>query len=260
MKKKYFNSKTGTIINQYLNMKTMKRNYLKLPILSFMMIIGLSVNAQTTDASIGVKRTDAAGASIKLIDNKGTIKYMQSNNGITTITSTATGNTTTTTWQLGGTLVDATTITAGANDFTIDGSKFALENIAMNTATSAAETSSAESDVSATGFTILIRNETTGNIEKLLATEIVSGIRVEHNQGTDNSTSGDATANIPIPVPGLPALSAGITSAKLFVFRNGIKLRYATDFSVQTGQVTIIYDAVDMPMYDGDLIDIQYIK
>jgi hypothetical protein len=38
--------------------------------------------------------------TVKVVDNKGTIKYFQSNNGITQITNT-TADKTTTTWQLG---------------------------------------------------------------------------------------------------------------------------------------------------------------
>jgi hypothetical protein len=47
----------------------------------------------------------------KVVDNKGTIKYFQSNNGITQITNT-TADKTTTTWQLGGTLTEDTFIDA----------------------------------------------------------------------------------------------------------------------------------------------------
>ncbi|WBX72834.1 hypothetical protein PG913_07930 [Tenacibaculum pacificus] len=60
---------------------------------------------------------------------------------------------------------------------------------------------------------------------------------------------------------GLPALNAASVN-KLFVFRNGAKLRHTTDFDALTtaGTVTITYDAADLPMYAGDVIEIQYIK
>ncbi|MDA9035707.1 hypothetical protein N9H73_01540 [Flavobacteriaceae bacterium] len=45
----------------------------------------------------------ATNTSVKLIDNKGTIKYLQVANGLTSFTNT-TNNKTLTTWQLGGTL------------------------------------------------------------------------------------------------------------------------------------------------------------
>ena len=233
----------------------MKINYLKLAILSLILTFGFSVNAQNSDPSTGVGQEDSAGPSIKLIDNKGTIKYMQSNNGITTVTSSADGNKTTTTWQLGGTLIDATTITTTADTgtFTIDGEEFSLENIATTTAAKAA-TTSAVSSGSSSGYTILVRNEATGNIEKLLATNLISGIRVEMTQVIN------AIANVPITVEGLPTLNTGSAIAKLFVFRNGIKLRSATDFVATAGIVTITYDAADLPMYADDIIEIQYIK
>lgn len=233
----------------------MKINYLKLAILSLILTYGFSVNAQNSDPSTGVGQEDSAGPSIKLIDNKGTIKYMQSNNGITTVTSSADGNKTTTTWQLGGTLIDATTITTTADTgtFTIDGEEFSLENIAT-TGVEKATTTSAVSAENNSGYTILVRNEKTGNIEKLLATNLISGIRVEMTQVIN------AIANVPITVAGLPTLSIGSTIAKLFVFRNGIKLRSATDFVATAGIVTITYDAADLPMYADDIIEIQYIK
>jgi len=233
----------------------MKINYLKLAILSLILTFGFSVNAQNSDPSTGVGQGDSAGPSIKLIDNKGTIKYMQSNNGITTVTSSADGNKTTTTWQLGGTLIDATTITTTADTgtFTIDGEEFSLENIAT-TGVEKATTTSAVSAENNSGYTILVRNEKTGNIEKLLATNLISGIRVEMTQVIN------AIANVPITVAGLPTLSIGSTIAKLFVFRNGIKLRSATDFVATAGIVTITYDAADLPMYADDIIEIQYIK
>ncbi len=233
----------------------MKINYLKLAILSLILTFGFSVNAQNSDPSTGIGQGDSAGPSIKLIDNKGTIKYMQSNNGITTVTSSADGNKTTTTWQLGGTLIDATTITTTADTgtFTIDGEEFSLENIAT-TGVEKATTTSAVSAENNSGYTILVRNEKTGNIEKLLATNLISGIRVEMTQVIN------AIANVPITVAGLPTLSIGSTIAKLFVFRNGIKLRSATDFVATAGIVTITYDAADLPMYADDIIEIQYIK
>ena len=233
----------------------MKINYLKLAILSLILTFGFSVNAQNSDPSTGIGQGDSAGPSIKLIDNKGTIKYMQSNNGITTVTSSADGNKTTTTWQLGGTLIDATTITTTADTgtFTVDGEEFSLENIAT-TGVEKATTTSAVSAENNSGYTILVRNEKTGNIEKLLATNLISGIRVEMTQVIN------AIANVPITVAGLPTLSIGSTIAKLFVFRNGIKLRSATDFVATAGIVTITYDAADLPMYADDIIEIQYIK
>lgn len=49
------------------------------------------------------------------------------------------------------------------------------------------------------------------------------------------------------------------THAKLFVYRNGVKLRSGTDF-VATADTVTITQSVDIPMYTGDIIEIQYIK
>jgi len=58
----------------------------------------------------------------------------------------------------------------------------------------------------------------------------------------------------------LPVLTAGTTLAKLYVYRNGAKLRSGTDFTATDDTVTITYSATDLPMYAGDVIEIQYIK
>jgi hypothetical protein len=81
-------------------MKTINlKNTLKLSIaITCIMAIG-TTKAQTAGAGEAITtKTDTA---IRLIDNKGTIKYLQSNNGITSITSTIGGSKTTTTLQLG---------------------------------------------------------------------------------------------------------------------------------------------------------------
>ncbi len=238
-------------------MKTVNRNFLKAAFFGLMMTVGASLNAQTTDAgTANTTQANAAGEVIKLIDNKGTIKYLQSNNGITTITSTAANNRTTTTWQLGGELVEATTITTSVDGtFTIDGEEFNLTNTQAQADGAAAATVFRDANnPTATGYTLLTRDEATGQVQKMLATDLVSGIRVEWPQPSD------ASADVEITVTGLPSLTATTTMAKLFVFRNGAKLRAGTDFTAAEDKVTITYDADDLPMYSGDFIEIQYIK
>ena len=245
-------------------MKSNKTNYLKLSVLSLMMMVGTAINAQTTDASDGVAQGDKAGESIRLIDNKGTIKYLQSNNGITTITSTEAGNKTTTTWQLGGSLTENTYIDATGKVFALDGIELASGAASSNAITGEVAKGGAATGL---GWTLLVRDEATGATKKLLATDLVSGIRTEYIQGTTavvaptvNNGDGDATNDVIITVTGLPTLTAATTAAKLFVFRNGAKLRSGVDFTAGVDKVTITYDAADMPMYSGDVIEIQYIK
>lgn len=216
------------------------------------------VNAQqstgdvTKQATI-VNGTTTTGGAIKVVDNKGTVKYLQVKNGLTSLTNTA-ADVTTTTWQLGGQLTDDTYID-------LSGKKFGFTNVLQNT-----NANQAGSDVAATtatltggtgtdgGFTLLVRDEATGNILKMLASDLVSGIRVEYTQAANT------TADVEITVTGLPLLTAGTTDAKLFVFRNGAKLRSATDFVAVADKVTIKYSATDLPMFKDDIVEIQYIK
>ena len=231
----------------------MKNNYLKGGLFALMMIAGIAMQAQTTATTdAGLSNGAGDGVSVKLIDNKGTIKYLQTNNGITSITSTNSGSATTTTWQLGGTLNSDTNITTGDNEFKItldSGDEFVLDGVVQETGSASTATTIATS-----GWTILVRDETTGEVRKLLASDLVSGIRMEHEQELD------ASANVAITVLGLPVLTAGTTLAKLYVYRNGAKLRSGTDFTATADTVTITYSATDLPMYAGDVIEIQYIK
>ena len=221
--------------------KITKTNFLKFALCAIVTLGVNAVNAQsTTDVAKGVK-------AVKVIDNKGTIKYFQSNNGITQIVNT-TADATTTTWQLGGQLTNDTYIDATGKVFGLDG--LALETGAASTNA----TTGSIHGTTGTGWTLLVRDEATGATKKLAAESLVSGIKVEYTQVAN------ATANVDITVAGLPVLTAGTTEAKLFVFRNGIKLRSGTDFAATAGKVTITYNATDLPMYSADVVEIQYIK
>ena len=104
-------SKMKTSIN--LKTRKMKNNYLKLVMMVAVMLSASIGFAQTTTGNITVGANAGLGTSgttVKVIDNKGTVKYLQSNNGITTFTNTAPNGGVVTTWQLGGTLATATDI------------------------------------------------------------------------------------------------------------------------------------------------------
>tara|TARA_R110002072_G_scaffold97295_5_gene213983 strand:- start:3952 stop:4671 length:720 start_codon:yes stop_codon:yes gene_type:complete len=215
-----------------------------------------SMSAQRTDTSTNAatdftKQTNTVlgedGGSVKVIDNKGTIKYLQASNGITTFTDTAPNGGVITTWQLGGTLTDDTYIDA-------TGQVFAISGIKAIDATTNPVTDISATAYDSTGFTLLLRDEATGEFKKMLITDLVSGIRKVHTQGAN------AAADVAITVSGLPALTAGTTEAKLFVYRNGAKLRSGVDFVATADTVTIQYDAAEMPMYAGDIVEVQYIK
>lgn len=193
-----------------------------------------------------------SSTAIKVIDNKGTIKYFQSNNGITMITNT-TNNKTTTTWQLGGTLTDSTYIDVNNKPFGLDGLKLETGSSSSDATTGTSHTGTNVG----TGWTLLVRDEATAEIRKLKATDLVSGIRVEVTQSADGS---GATQDIDITVTGLPTLTAATTAAKLFVFRNGIKLRPTVDYVSSVDKVTVKHHSTNLPIYAGDVFEIQYVK
>lgn len=192
----------------------------------------VSVNAQT-DAGVEVKKdagktNTGTAAPVRVVDNKGTIKYLQANNGLTQIVN-ATGEVTTTTWQLGGSLTDNTYIDATGKVFALDG----LE-LATGSASTDAVSGSRKGDTgTATGFTLLVRDEATGATKKLkLGDLIVSGR--EKFAATAGTVAQDFALNLPAGVV-LSDLS------KVSVYRNGIKLLASDDyaFSGTAGSITI---------------------
>ncbi|MDC1162343.1 hypothetical protein OAT18_02755 [Tenacibaculum sp.] len=242
----------------------MKKNNVKnkLKLALFAIALGFMgvMNAQTTTGDI-TQQTNAnlgtSGTAVKLVDNKGTIKYMQAVNGLTSYTNTTPNGGVITTWQLGGTLTDDTYITAdGTNIFALDGLELVTDATTASSNAVTLENHDDDAAAGGTGFTVIIRDEDSGAIKKIQLTDLlkVEGIRVEHTQGSN------ASANVDITVTGLPTLTAATTAAKLFVYRNGVKLRFGTDFSVTADTVTITYSATDLPMYTGDIVEVQYIK
>ena len=212
--------------------KSRIKNGLRLGVLALFMLAFSFTNAQTTNASTGVDQGDAAGPSIKVIDNKGTIKYLQSNNGITTITSTGTGNLTTTTWQLGGELTEDTYIDA-------TGQVFALEGLTYS-ALSAATTEGGA------GYSLLVRDEVTGATRTLLASELLDSGQ-EAFTATDGQTAYSLTGSPTLPI-----------FKQVWVYRNGAKLIGTTDYTVSGSVVTLTL--AGYPVYAGDVIEVQYVK
>lgn len=203
--------------------------------------------AKSTNAAPGVK-----DGSVRVVDNKGTVKYLQTANGLTTITNTTT-DATTTTWQLGGTLTNDTYIDATGKVFAIDG--------LVVTAAVAAKTG----DVAllhggaGTGYTFLVHNEATGATEKLLASEMIVGGNQIFTVDAGLVTTPDftmtlATANT------FPATSF----FKYAVYRNGIKLNGFTgagsDYTATAAGVVTLVPNAEWALYVGDKIEINWIK
>ena len=182
----------------------------------FFVFTTVKMSAQTPqNATTNVLKTATA---VRLIDNKGTIKYLQSNNGITQIVNTVAGNTTTTTWQLGGELTDNTYID-------VKGKVFGLDGIALVTAGTAASTNAttlsvngpagSPTTVTSTGWTLLVRDEATGAIQKLMASDLL-----ESGEATATASADAATLSI----PALGVKPGAAYKSRIWVYRNGAKL------------------------------------
>ncbi|WP_298782182.1 hypothetical protein [uncultured Polaribacter sp.] len=234
----------------------MKTKFLKLGMVAALMLSIGALNAQTTDTTSAnvIKDTPADGDVVRVIDNKGTIKYFQSNNGITTITSTSAGSKTTTTWQLGGTLTDDTYID-------VDGNTFALDKLDLvDTDNLAASTDATDKSVhgTGTGFTLLVRDEATGATKKLLVSDLIESGHTEHT-----ATAGEETANaLAISVTDMPGTT---DKSKVSVYRNGAKLRSGVDYTTGTdATVTLVPDTGTGPngwvIYEGDIFEVYWSK
>lgn len=222
---------------------------LKTAALCILMLTGLAASAQQTTGDV-TKQADVnpgvttTGGAVRLIDNKGTIKYLQSQNGITMLSNT-TADVTTTTWQLGGTLTNDTFIDVNGNVFGLNG--IALIDSATENASTDATTGSDAGTGS--GYTFLVRDEATGDTKKLLASDIDI---ITSGQEVFTATAGQ-TAYVLSGSPTLPDFS------QVWVYRNGAKLIGTTDYTVSGSTVTIDITN-DFTVYAGDTIEVQYIR
>ena len=227
--------------NPLINFKTVA--------LSLMMLTVVTLSAQQTtgdvtkQADVNPGTTTTAGA-VRVVDNKGTIKYLQTQNGITMLSNT-TNNVTTTTWQLGGTLTNDTFID-------LDGNVFGLDGIELITTETPSTDATTESDHgTGTGYTFLVRDEATGATKKLLAQNLLQS-------GQENFTA--TAAQVAYPLTGSPTLPA---FSQVWVYRNGAKLIANLDYTVAASTVTLVPNTTvpnDWSVYAGDVIEVQYIR
>lgn len=211
------------------------------------------VQAQTTSTTdAGLSKDAGDGVSVKLIDNKGTIKYLQTNNGITSITSTTSGSLTTTTWQLGGTLTDNTYIDVDGNAFALDGLKLETGSASANTD---AQLGESDHGTTNTGWTLIVRDEATGEFRKLKATNLI-----QSGYTPDTADAAEETANaIVISAGGIPPLAGN--EGKIWVYRNGAKLVHTTDFTVDAAAGTVTATGTaNWTLYTGDVFEVQWVK
>jgi hypothetical protein len=225
-----------------------KTSFLKIASFAIIMLGFTAANAQKISGDITKAGNTALGGAVRVVDNKGTVKYLQSKNGITMLTNT-TAEVTTTTWQLGGTLTDNTYIDA-------TGAAFALDGIELATATTSS-TNAADKSVhggAGTGWTLLVRDEATGATKKLLAKDLLQAGQQVFT-ATANQTAYALTLS-----PVLPAIE------KVSVYRNGAKLLAGTDYTVAASTVTLVPVAAtptstdDWAVYAGDKIEVHFVK
>lgn len=250
------NSNINTkIMNNMINLIHSAKKIGALTALILALFVTANIQAQTTDdTDAGLIRDAGDGVSVKLIDNKGTIKYLQTNNGITSITSTTAGSATTTTWQLGGALTDDTYIDADGSVFSLDGLKLETGTAATTATTQSGHAASASGSTTLstdTGWTVVVRDEATGELRKILASDLV-----DSGYAADTAA---ADGTITITATGIPALMGN--EGKISVYRNGAKLvNNGTDFTVATGTSVTIANTADFDIYTGDVFEVQWIN
>ncbi len=285
------------------------RKQLKMAIIALGLLTVGTVNAQKTTVSADpanptiakVNNGNGKGVNqtVRLVDNKGNIKYLQANNGITTLTEKIKGRFVTT-WQLGGKLTTNTYITAagesttGAGDqkeFALDGLKLVTD---VTTASDNAQDRGKHTDATAsTGFTVLIRDEKTGAIQKIKLSDLLQ-VQSQHLEfeikdpgtapGTDPTFEG-TPSNTDVKgndvTTGTGGLYTGYTLlwktdfSKVQVYRNGAKLRANKDYKlVDSGtapnvvsKINLVPDTADADnnnnyweLAEGDIIEIHVLR
>lgn len=231
----------------------MNQKFLKLG-LAMMAIITFSLgNAQQITGDVGktedVGRSTALNGTIRVIDNKGTKKFLQVKNGITLLTDATPDGGIVSTWQLGGTLTDDTFIDASGAIFALDGLEL------VDTATDAPSTNATDGSTVATatgtGWTLLVRDEATGETKKLLATDVVAAGQLMATASADGAAPTLADGSIPA------------IYQKVWVYRNGAKLVANVDYTVAAGAVTLVPSATapnDWEIFAGDVFEVQWIN
>lgn len=251
-------------MNTYISQLTTNslRSFLVLSL--FFLFGSISATAQQTTGDVTKQTvinpgTTALDGSVRVIDNKGTIKYLQVQNGLTLISNT-TADVTTTTWQLGGTLTDDTYIDVDGNVFSLDGLKLETGDAAVSATTQTGHDAGTTTMVSSdTGWTLVVRDEASGELKKLLATDLISSGQTYFTVAADGDTTFDLVTAVPaLTTAPLPAF------AQVFVFRNGAKLLAGVDYSITTPSTLMLDPGTIAPnvwnTFAGDIIEVHYFK
>jgi hypothetical protein len=222
---------------------------LKQPIIATLVLFMASfsaLQAQNTTVEIA-KKTEVTypgsalttDGSIKLIDNKGTVKYLQTSNGLTTLTNTGGTNVTTTTLQLGGTLSYDTYID-------VDDKVFALDGIELESGEASTDATTKSDHGTGTGYTFLVRDEATGAIKKLLLNDLGVKGGILSSIATEGQTEYTITG------------ADELTLFKTYVYRNGIKLIAGIDYTVATNVVTLTQTGYQV--LADDVIEVHFLN
>lgn len=241
----------------------MKTKYFKHGLFALLFLVGTALQAQQVSGNVSktedLGHSSSLNGTIRVVDNKGTKKFLQVQNGITLLTNTAPDGGIVSTWQLGGNLSDNTYINATGQVFSLDGLKLVSATVSAATAatdqsigsnaTTIAGSGSASTD---TGWTVLIRDEATGEIQKLLVTDLVKGGHME------------ATATVDGTQPTLTDITIPTAYEKVSVYRNGAKLRANVDYTIGAGGVVTLDTSAAAPndwaIYSGDIFEVQWIQ
>lgn len=242
-------------------MKTIT-NKLKLALATVGLFAISSVSAQQITGDVGatekVGKSSVLNGTVRVIDNKGTKKYLQVKNGLTLLTDNTPDGGIVSTWQLGGELTNNTYIDASGDVFSLDGLKLVPNTDAAATASTDQTVGSngvalgsggtASTD---TGWTVLVRDEATGEIKKILATDLVKAGQLTATATTDGTAPTLADASIPA------------VYQKVSVYRNGAKLVANVDYTVAAGAVTLTPVATapnDWAIYADDVFEVHWIN
>jgi len=209
-----------------------KRNLFKLAALTAVFALGsMFANAQITDASNDTlhRNTDDTKV-VKLIDNKGTVKYIQSMNGITQITSTVANNQTTTTLQLGGQLTTDTYID-------VNGSMFGFKGL--------------DTVGNSAGIQLIV-TDPDGTIHRMDLTSLIQSGQQLFKTTADDEVTFTTSSLIVLP-----------SFEKVYVYRNGAKLIANVDYTITGDHVITLHPSnanENFKIYKDDRIEVHFVK
>lgn len=238
-------------------------------------VIGLlaigTTNAQQVTGNVGanekIGKSSLLNGTVRVIDNKGTKKYLQVKNGLTLLTDQTPDGGIVSTWQLGGTLTNATNIATGTNEFkiTLDtGGTFILDGVLRESgAPAVADAADAVDGIANTGYTFLVRDEATGQTKKLLPSDLIQSGQTVFTANVADAVAGPTVSELTFDVTGAGRPVPLPDFSKVWVFRNGAKLVANLDYTITGATVVLVPNTTapnDWTLYAGDVIEIQYIK